>query len=390
MKKLIYILLLCLIPFTLSGCEIVPDSNRNGDGEIKESDIVFHGINDAKVSIAKEGEYNVLSGVGVLLKDEYITSYLKYYIYDVLNEESVEKISRTFYGKYEVVYTLDYPGLKKPIEKIRNIQVGDVCIGCIVYDESKVQYEMVWSDEFDYEGKADPTKWTYETGGHGWGNNELQYYTNREKNAFVKDGKLTINLLREDYNGKKYTSSRLITNGKFDFTYGKVEVFAKLPMGLGTWPAIWMLGSDFRSNSWPKCGEIDIMEHVGYDQNRIHSTIHTNRFNGGKGTQKGQGRVIKNVATEFHKYGLEWLPDKLIFTVDDSITFIYDARDYNNGNPTVDEWPFKSDFFLILNIAFGGDWGGARGIDQNFTSATMEIDYVRVYQSTYITNLMKG
>lgn len=159
-----------------------------------------------------------------------------------------------------------------------------------------------WSDEFNYTGTPDPDKWGYDLGGNGWGNNELQYYTDDSRNVLVGDGVLKITAIKEEIEGMNYSSSRLVTRNKGDFLYGRVEVSAKLPFGRGTWPAIWMLPTDWKYGGWPDSGEIDIMEHVGYDQDRIHITIHTKSYNHVLGTQVGKNKVIGNASKEFHKY----------------------------------------------------------------------------------------
>lgn len=253
------------------------------------------------------------------------------------------------------------------------------------YDEDNMEYRLVWSDEFDYEGKPDDTKWDYMVGGGGWGNNELQYYTKGD-NVKVEDGKLTIELRKEEMDSNSYTSTRLVTKDKAEWKYAKVEVRAKLPAGKGTWPAIWMMPAEDKYGTWPKSGEIDIMEHVGYDQGRVHATIHTESYYHGKNTQKGESILARDCSEEFHVYSVEWLPDKLIFCMDGEEYFTYKPTDYT-ANPTFAEWPFDEEFYLILNIAMGGSWGGAQGIDETIESAQMEIDYVRIYQSPQVCDL---
>ena len=164
---------------------------------------------------------------------------------------------------------------------------------------------LIWADEFDKAGAPDPGKWGYDLGNNnGWGNNELEYYTNRPENVIVADGKLKIMLKKEAYNGYNYTSARLLSKGKFNFKYGRVEFKAKLPSGGGTWPALWALGSNVDTTPWPACGEIDIMEHVGNQQNRIFSTLHYPGHYGGGGVS--QSVVKPTVSTDFHVYSLEW------------------------------------------------------------------------------------
>jgi len=256
------------------------------------------------------------------------------------------------------------------------------------YDEENMDYRLVWSDEFDYEGLPDETKWGYDVGGSGWGNNELQYYTNGE-NVNVSDGKMTIELRSEPKNGCAYTSTRLVSKGKGDWLYGKIEVCAKLPSGLGTWPAIWMLPTDNAYGTWPASGEIDIMEHVGYDQDVIHSTVHTEGYNHSINTQKGKNIRVDGVSDEFHVYTVEWLPDKIRAYVDGEEYFNFCPTDYVK-NPTYKEWPFDQRMHLLINIAYGGNWGGQRGTDDNCLPTTMEVDYVRVYQSPQVSYIERN
>ncbi|GAA4437775.1 hypothetical protein GCM10023188_32360 [Pontibacter saemangeumensis] len=233
----------------------------------------------------------------------------------------------------------------------------------------------VWADEFDYTGAPDPAKWGFDTGGGGWGNNELQYYTNSTDNARVADGKLSITARKEQKEGNTYTSARLVTKGKGDFLYGRFEVKAKLPTGKGTWPAIWMLPTEWAYGDWPKSGEIDIMEHVGYDQNRVHVTVHTEAYNHTKGTQKGKSKVIETASTEFHLYRVDWTPYAVRGYIDDQKVF-----DFVNEGKGSGTWPFDKKFHLLLNIAVGGNWGGAEGVDPSVFPQAMEVDYVRVYE----------
>jgi beta-glucanase (GH16 family) len=230
-----------------------------------------------------------------------------------------------------------------------------------------VVLSLAWSDEFDTPGAPDNTKWGYDLGAGGWGNNELQYYTNRPENVVVSAGALKIIAKTESFSGSAYTSARLLTKDKFSFKYGKVEVKAKLPAGTGTWPAIWMLGNNISSVGWPACGEIDIMEHVGRDLNKIYATLHYPGHSGGSGV--GNTVTIGDATTAFHTYTAEWSDVMIKFSVDNQVfhTFI------NNG-----ALPFNHNFFIILNIAMGGNFAGP--VDPAFSNAMMEIDYIRVYQ----------
>ncbi|MDR6197387.1 glycoside hydrolase family 16 protein [Siphonobacter sp. SORGH_AS_0500] len=232
----------------------------------------------------------------------------------------------------------------------------------------------VWADEFDYEGLPDSQKWGYDLGGSGWGNNELQYYTNSEKNAHVANGKLYITALKEAKEGKSYTSARVISKGKGDFLYGRFEIKAKLPKGRGTWPAIWMLPTDWAYGGWPNSGEIDIMEHVGYDPNVVHISTHSLAYYFKINTQKTAKRKLDNVFDEFHTYRVDWTPYAIRGYIDDAFIF-----EFVNEGKTFAEWPFDKRFHLLLNVAVGGDWGGAKGVDDAIFPTSMEVDYVRVY-----------
>lgn len=243
---------------------------------------------------------------------------------------------------------------------------------------TRLARKLVWSDEFSKTGLPDSTRWAYEVGGNGWGNNELQYYTaKRLENARVEEGKLIIEARREAYEGKNYTSARLLTKGKSTWTYGRMEAMLKLPAGRGTWPAFWMLGTTITSVGWPRCGEIDIMEHVGFNEGVVHGTIHTEAYNHGKHTQKGQQVSVKDATTAFHLYAVEWTADRIDFFVDNQQ---YYSVEKSVLGSEVAQWPFEQPFYLILNVAVGGGWGGQKGVDENIWPQRMEVDYVRVYQ----------
>lgn len=256
------------------------------------------------------------------------------------------------------------------------IPVSDSSAGTKIPEDKKWVFENkpVWFDEFDNDGKPDTAKWGYDTGGSGWGNNELEYYTNGSNSAVI-DGKLIITARKEDHEGMKYTSSRMITKNKGDFLYGRFEVKAKIPAGKGTWPAIWMLPTDWEYGGWPKSGEIDIMEHVGYDLNNVHITVHTEAFNHSIKTQKGKSKIVANATTEFHLYRVDWTPNSINGYIDNDLIFTF----VNNGQG-YKSWPFDKRFHLLLNIAVGGNWGGAKGVDETVFPAAMEVDYVRVYK----------
>ncbi len=226
---------------------------------------------------------------------------------------------------------------------------------------------LVWAEEFNTDGVPNTAKWGYDLGAGGWGNNELQYYTSRPENAVVLNGVLKINAIREAYSGSAYTSARLLSKDKFSFKYGKIEVRAKIPAGGGTWPAIWMLGNNISTTPWPACGEIDIMEHVGNQLNKIYGTLHYPGRSGGNAD--GATIIIPDATTTFHNYILEWSASSIKIYVDTQLFYTF----ANNASS-----PFNQNFFIILNMAIGGNFGGV--VAPAFTSATMEVDYVRVYQ----------
>lgn len=237
--------------------------------------------------------------------------------------------------------------------------------------------KLVWSDEFDYQGLPDPAKWGYEVGYIR--NNEKQYYTKaRLENAKVQNGFLVITARKDDFkDGEKVrpiTSASVISKGKGFWKRGRIECRAKVPVSLGTWPAIWMLPED-KSMGWPKCGEIDILEHVGFDPKKVHFNVHVDKYNHMKKNGKGKKVDCDNPETEFHVYAIEWFDDRIDFYFDDQKVF-----SYANEGDGEESWPFDKPFYLILNLAFGGSWGGAKGIDESKLPQEYFIDYVRVFQ----------
>ncbi|PRY88955.1 glycoside hydrolase family 16 protein [Mongoliibacter ruber] len=247
-------------------------------------------------------------------------------------------------------------------------------IGC---QSLTVDDNLIWAEEFDYEGLPDLENWTYDVGDHGWGNNELQYYTeNKPENARVENGKLIIQAHQDSAYEKGYSSARLLTRGKHAWKYGYIEISAKLPKGVGTWPAIWMLPEENNYGGWPKSGEIDIMEHVGYDQGVVHGTVHTEAFNHRKNTQVGKQIQVPDCSEAFHVYAIDWQEDKIDFYLDGE-----KYHTFENTKGGWEEWPFDHEFHLILNIAVGGDWGGSKGVDTDIWPQQMEVDYIRVYKT---------
>ena len=248
-------------------------------------------------------------------------------------------------------------------------------------------YELVWSDEFNYSGKPDPEKWSYEIGFIR--NLEEQIYTKRKKNVRVKNGNLELTAHKENFKNKRYdpevknyrintassdyTSGSIHTQDKFEFKYGRVDVRAKLPEGNGVWPAIWMLGANFEEIEYPLAGEIDIMEFVGIEPNEIHGTVHFPWDNHSGIKADGGTYSLKNISEEFHVYSLNWTKDKIEFLVDNQ-----KFHEFEIDNAGLDRNPFRKPFYLILNFALGGNWAGE--VDPDIFPQKFLIDYVRVYK----------
>jgi glycerophosphoryl diester phosphodiesterase len=263
----------------------------------------------------------------------------------------------------------------------------------------KQGYKLVWSDEFNYKGKPDSTKWGYDYGFIS--NKEKQYFTDSLKNIRVEKGCLIIEAHKEkiankDYRSNafknknwlkyipeidtaQYTSARIKTDGLASWKYGRIEVKAKLPKGVGLWPAIWMLGENRKQVGWPESGEIDIMEHVGFSPDSIFGTIHTKAYNHNIGTERGKKIFIDKPYNSFHVFALEWTPEKLDFILDDVV-----YNHIQNEHKTTAEWPFDQNFHLILNVSVGGMLGGRKGVDDSIFPQQMVIDYVRVFQINQI------
>ncbi len=294
-----------------------------------------------------------------------------------INETEIEKESNesftayfAFKGDYDITLQVANGDFERSITKQITIESDD--------PDYLNKYELIWSDEFDGTD-VNANNWTFETGATGWGNNELQNYTDGD-NAEVKGGILILTANKVDDNKVpgSYTSTRMVTREKREFKYGRMEIRANLPSGTGIWPAIWMLGSNIGTVGWPACGETDIMEYVGYEPNVIHATVHTPSGYGANGN--GSNKTLVTCEEEFHIYGLIWTASEMIFYTDspDNVTHTYapSIKDAEN-------WPFDQTQFFIMNIAVGGDWGGAKGIDNSIFPQTMEIDYVRVFQLKY-------
>jgi beta-glucanase (GH16 family) len=241
-------------------------------------------------------------------------------------------------------------------------------------------WKLVWADEFDYEGLPDPLKWDYEVGYVR--NNELQYYTkSRLENARVEDGLLIIETRKETSQKIFFTSASLVTYNTASWRYGRIEVRAKLPTGIGMWPAIFMLGKNIEVVGWPACGEIDIMESVGFEPDMIYGNIHTQAYNWVSGTNKGAKINIPLTVESFHIYAIEWSEEEINFFVDAEKYFTFE-----NDGKGWETWPFAEEFYLIINAAFGGIWGGKHGADDSILPQRFYIDYVRVYKRNQVEN----
>lgn len=263
-------------------------------------------------------------------------------------------------------------------EAIREFEASDTVLRQNMEGE---QWQLVWSDEFNGQGLPDSTKWTYNIGDWGWGNNELQYYTDgRLKNARQENGSLIIEAHKND-SIYPWSSARLTTQGRTSFLYGRIEFRAKVPPGRGAWAAGWLLGESYRDElSWPYCGEIDVLECVGYEINdttgrgKNHATCHTRKYYFKQGNQIGSEIAVDSMFQKFHTYAIEWYPNRIEAYLDGEHYFTYDK------NADEREWPFFEPQNIIVNIAVGGGWGGAKGLDPAWDKHRYELDYVRVYQ----------
>jgi len=278
----------------------------------------------------------------------------------------------------------------KPSQTLRTALICSIPLlaGCHVYHDHlpsppPAVWTLVWSDEFFGPDGSSPDrkKWTYDLGGKGWGNQELESYTNRKENARIEKGNLVITALKESFNGadgvaRDYTSARLKTQGLFTQTYGRIEARIKIPEGQGMWPAFWMLGEDIPTTGWPKCGEIDIMENIGKEPATIHGSLH------GPSTTAITSDLTaifslpthENFANDFHLYAVEWEPDTVRFYVDSNLYATFHSADWPAGG----KWVFDHPFFIILNLAVGGDWPGSPDASTKFPQS-MLVDYARVY-----------
>jgi Beta-glucanase/Beta-glucan synthetase len=302
---------------------------------------------------------------------------------EVEGEERLSELDvRNISGATNTAYDVTIPNIVVADGEINIVftgVVGEAILSALVVSQPHEEsaWELFWSDEFDYTGAPDPTKWNYEIQAPGWVNNELQRYTDRLENLRVEEGVLIIEGRRDNYQGSEYTSGRIHSQNKGDLLYGRVEVRAKLPAGRGTWPAIWMMPTDYTGygSGWPDSGEIDIMEHVGYDPGLVHATTHNKAYYWVNGMQRKGAVVMPDVTEAFHVYAVEWDEQRMDFYIDNVhyFTYVNDHRGWES-------WPFDKSFYVILNLAIGGNWGGAAGVDPDIWPRRMEVDYVRMFK----------
>lgn len=241
-------------------------------------------------------------------------------------------------------------------------------------EDGRLPEHLVWADEFDTDGAPDPAKWDQEEGRIR--NGELQYYTRgRRQNARVAGGLLVLEAHREDFAGATFTAASVMTKGKASFRHARIEVRARLPRGRGVWPAIWLLGTNIGEVGWPRCGEIDVMEFVGFDPRAVHANVHSDTQNHMRGNGRGTRVALADASDAFHVYGVRWDRQRMVFTIDGDVTF-----EVVNDGSGVGSWPFDQPFYLLLNFAVGGSWGGQHGVDESVFPQRLEIDWVRVWE----------
>jgi beta-glucanase (GH16 family) len=242
--------------------------------------------------------------------------------------------------------------------------------GCESSEFPERNYTLVWQDEFDTDGSLDDAKWTYDLGATGWGNNELQNYTSDSANVYIEDGLLKITAIR---NGNAFSSARIKTQGLFEHAYGRFEARIKLPWGPGIWPAFWLLGNDIDDVEWPQCGEIDVMEYRGQQPNLIHGSVHGPGYSGGAAITKSFGFADDRFDVDYHVFAIEWGSDYIDYFVDETLYQRIQPEDVTGT------WVYDHPFFIILNVAVGGDYVGFPTSETPFPQ-TMYVDYVRVYK----------
>ena len=260
---------------------------------------------------------------------------------------------------------------------------GSLTSNCnVTVSKVDLPYQLVWFDEFDTP-QLNTTKWNIEIGGGGWGNQEKQYYTNRSDNLRIEDGALIIQAKKEVYSTNNYTSARINTKNKAAFKYGRIEARISMPAGKGTWPAFWLLGANIDTSRWPLCGEVDIVEHIGSQPTLVSHAVHTYEKNGTKGNNWVVKKYFDNVENNYHIYAIEW--EEKANEGDDCISFYFDGTKTTtlwepHVNSTNQVWPFNQNFFVILNLAIGGNMGGTIDDAAFGNPVIMKVDYIRVYQ----------
>lgn len=379
MKKITNLLILFLL--LLVGCTSNTDKPQN------KNNVTFNGL-IKEYSLMVGDPFEPLKNITATKDGKDVTENLNWFG-DVPQDQN-GKLTTSGTYRYAILYLEDGNILKEENVTITVININEKYnlkpvalvanefknIDKVTYDNG---YKIVWADEFDVDGTPNSDNWGYDIGNGdwGWGNGEKQYYTNRRDNVKVQDGKLIITAKREDYNGFNYTSTRIVSRKKIDIKYGRIDFLAKLPKGGGTWPALWLMPTDSRYGGWPASGEIDVMEHVGNNQDKILGTCHSTAYNGGNG--RGTTIQATNVSDSFNLYSLEWTPDKLSFLYNNEAYYTYQNPKYSKDNQKY--FPFDQEFYLIMNVAMGGMLGG--NIDPNFVSSSMEVEYVRLYQKDY-------
>lgn len=371
------LLCLCISIFIFSTCS----SKNELDNEEIVEEIIPSELNFSVEIINSDSSNPNGDGSGVIeiIATAKATDKFKITFGDGSEIENTTGIARYTYTATETkTYTVSVMAYSTTNNSISNFKTVTIYV-------KEPELNLVWSDEFDIDGAIDDTKWAAEIvppdNETNWWNGEKQHYTDRLDNLYVSDGTLKIVAKKEDYTfinsrnesiTKQYTSARIKTQDKYEFTYGRIDVKAKLPQGEGTWPAIWMLGANIDSVNWPACGEIDIMEHWGHNASIVASATHNTACSGGCSNVTVGETSLPDYATNFHVYSVVWTEEELRFLIDNELKYKYNPNTKNNDN-----WPYTKDQFIILNVAMGGEWFS---IDPDFTASTMEIDYVRVYQ----------
>jgi beta-glucanase (GH16 family) len=287
-------------------------------------------------------------------------------MYKIFKQEKMNKINKNLMFIKAILF--------KPSLSVLTLFVIS---SCSTDDKQTVvtKTQLVMSEEFDVDGAPKTALWSYNlgTGSDGWGNKELQYYTDESQNIKVEGGMLKITAIKESYMGSAYTSARILTKGKFEQKYGRIEARIKMPWGKGLWPAFWMLGANSDTVIWPQCGEIDIMEYLGSKPTSMFGTVHGPGYSGGNAISKNYTLINDRFDNDFHVFGIEWGENYINYYVDDKL--------YNQITPkdVPGEWVFNQPFYIILNMAVGGNFPGSPNAETVFPQ-TMTIDYVRVYQ----------